>query len=407
MSLRKLKHKLVERLFYPKIPNRLLADIYQVAVDSRWRVHTIHQPFDVDVPIPAGLDDEDALFYCSSGSSMRFNAQHLVCIPNGISCGSGFVRLKDGGFLVESTRCLNVMLSSKPFRRHKSPNYRKISGNCYCLRTRWGDNYAHWMYEDLPRFFSALPHLPKDTKFIVPENIAGWKIESLNAIGIDQARLVPLAQHVETECESLWFATILGSMQWFHTSPDIAQGVSQKLIDYAAKQLSERDCSDLPLSEYIFISRKGVPNNRLVNEAELTKVLDKLGFEIVLMENYNISQQVEIIKNASVVVGAHGAGLTNVMFAKPSAIMVELQDDSYLCPRPWYWKLANCYGCNYKTIIGQTTKYEDVVKVEFYVDPDFFEMALTDLCASKHDPAKCDRGWYDMAWYKSQIKTPN
>ena len=33
MSLRKLKHKLAELIFYAKMPNRLLADIHQVAVD--------------------------------------------------------------------------------------------------------------------------------------------------------------------------------------------------------------------------------------------------------------------------------------------------------------------------------------------------------------------------------------
>jgi hypothetical protein len=406
MFLRRLKHKIADRLFYAKIPNRLLADIYQVAVDSRWRVRTIHQPFDVDVPIPSGVDNEDALSYYSSGSSMRFNAQQLICIPNGISCGSGFLRLKDGGFLVESTRCLNVMLSSKPFRRRKSPSYQKISGDCYCLRSCWGDNYAHWMHEDLPRLLSALPSLPCETQFIVPDNIAKWRMESLMALGIDQAKIISLPQHVEMQCERLWFATILGSMQWFYTSPDVAQEVSQKLIGYAAQQLSEEDRTELPTSEYLFISRQGVANNRLVNEPELIKVLDKLGFDVVVMERYSLSQQVEIIKRASIVVGVHGAGLTNMMFAKPGALMVELQDDSYLCPRPWYWKLANCFACRYKTIIGQTTKMATFENIEFRLDPVFFEMALSDICVSKSNMKAQDRDWYDMAWYKGKTQLP-
>ena len=37
---------------------------------------------------------------------------------------------------------------------------RRLTGNWYCLMGHWGSNYNHWMWDELPRLFSALPHLP-------------------------------------------------------------------------------------------------------------------------------------------------------------------------------------------------------------------------------------------------------
>ena len=122
------------------------------------------------------------------------------------------------------------------------------------------------------------------------------------------------------------------------------------------------------------------------------------------MENYSLVQQVEMIKKAKVVVGAHGAGLGNIMFAEPSAILVELQDDSYACPRPWYWKLANCFGCQYKTIVGQTTKVDILKRLNFIWILIFLRWPLPDICQLSSVPQTHARDWYDMAWYEGQMK---
>ena len=406
MSLRKLKHKLTELIFYSKKPHHgLIEDIRQVAIERIWKIKTIHDPFLVDVPVPGGLEDESKLTYYKNSASMGFAAQYLICIPNGINFSGGFVSLEDGRFLTESTREINLFLGSGAYRSRRRKTSIKVSGDCHCLRSCWGNEYAHWMCEDLPRLSNALPSLPEKTKFIVPENIAKWRIESLEAIGIDHERIKLVPGHITIQCERLWFATELGSTKYQHTSPQVAQRVRQKFLDYAARQITEENHAGLPSSDYIFISRQGAPCKRLMNEADLENVLHKLGFEIVRMENYSLVQQIEMIKKAKVVVGAHGAGLGNIMFAEPNTILVELQDDSYACPRPWYWKFANCYGCEYKTIVGETTKVDLFEKIEFRLNPDFLEMALADICQSNSEPETDARDWYDVAWFESQIKT--
>ena len=264
MSLRKLKHKLTELIFYSKKPRHgLIEDIRQVAIERVWKIKTIHEPFLADIPLPRGLEEESKLTYYKNSASMGFAAQYLICIPNGINFSGGFVSLEDGRFLTESTREINLFLESGAYRSRKSRKLIRMSGDCHCLRSCWGGEYAHWMCEDLPRLSNALRSLPENTKFIVPENIAKWRIESLKAIGIDHERIKLVPGHMTIQCERLWFATELGSTKFQHSSPKVAQEVSQKLLDYAARQLRERDRAELPSSDYLFISRQGAPCKRL------------------------------------------------------------------------------------------------------------------------------------------------
>ena len=73
MSLRKLKHKLTELIFYSKKPHHgLIEDIRQVAIERIWKIKTIHDPFLVDVPVPGGLEDESKLTYYKNSASMGF-----------------------------------------------------------------------------------------------------------------------------------------------------------------------------------------------------------------------------------------------------------------------------------------------------------------------------------------------
>jgi len=318
---------------------------------------------------------------------MGFPPQYLICLPNAKCYGGGFVQIHNGQFLVESAWRLNPFLGSESyktwFRRHRV----RLEGDYYHLRTFWGSNYGHWLYEDLPRLLSALPYLPEKIKFLVPDNIESWRLESLYALGIEESQFHRIQSYMEADCERLWFATELGSSREFYTSPDVVQKLRQLLLNHAAQFANGEDGGELPTGERIFISRSGVGIKRLVNEDELIEIAEKLGFTIVAPEKYSFLEQIKIFQNANVVVGAFGAALTNILFAKPNAIVVDLQDDiPVACPRVWYWKMAHVFGTRYKTIIGAAVSYGDWNKASFSIAPQLFSEALTEICTAIDDP---------------------
>ena len=74
----------------------------------------------------------------------------------------------------------------------------------------------------------------------------------------------------------------------------------------------------------IYVSRKDAPRRRMVNEADMTKKLEKLGFEVLQLEGMTIAAQQELFASSGVVVAEHGAALTNIVWCAPNAAVVDI-----------------------------------------------------------------------------------
>jgi capsular polysaccharide biosynthesis protein len=77
--------------------------------------------------------------------------------------------------------------------------------------------------------------------------------------------------------------------------------------------------------ERIYISRHAAGRRRVVNEDEISPVLTRFGFQTVRMEELPFQDQVKVMSKARYVVSNHGAGLTNMLFMKDGARVLELR----------------------------------------------------------------------------------
>ena len=62
----------------------------------------------------------------------------------------------------------------------------------------------------------------------------------------------------------------------------------------------------------------------MLNENELFAALAPLGFESIVPGEMSVAEQIATFSSARSIVGAHGAALTNMIFAPPGATIVEL-----------------------------------------------------------------------------------
>ena len=325
-------------------------NVVQRCLDSGYPVKRIHDPFLVEFPIPRGSEtDPKAAPVFDAHSKIGLPAQFLVCLPNGGVPGSaGFVTMPGGEFLIESVHRPHQLLDSPVYRSRLPLKKRHLEGDWYSLISYFGENYGHWFWEDLPRLFNALPHLPKSTRFLVPASVKPFQKDSLFALGIDPGRLLTQPSSVNTECERLWFATALGNLDWVVTAPDVIRKMAKVLVE-----AFERPMSRGP--EQIYVSRRELllkEQKRLTNEDDFLQAIQRLGFEIVRPECLTLKEQICTFQNAKVILGAFGAGLTNMLFCPPSSMVLELQDP-FFAPREWYWKLASTLGHEWRCYVGQ------------------------------------------------------
>lgn len=70
---------------------------------------------------------------------------------------------------------------------------------------------------------------------------------------------------------------------------------------------------------------------------------NNLSTSIMSLENFNAEEQVGNFANVKVIIGQHGAGLSNMIFAKPHTLVVEIGPRYFLC----YETLAQKLGLHY------------------------------------------------------------
>ncbi|MBN8826889.1 MAG: glycosyltransferase family 61 protein [Spirosoma sp.] len=93
----------------------------------------------------------------------------------------------------------------------------------------------------------------------------------------------------------------------------------------------------------LYIRRSG--RRRVRNEPELLAMLKKYEFTIIDDKPRTIRQQVSLYKNASVIIGPHGASFTNCIFCEPGTHLIELFSPAY---RPDYFRyIAHIMGLTY------------------------------------------------------------
>ena len=74
----------------------------------------------------------------------------------------------------------------------------------------------------------------------------------------------------------------------------------------------------------IYISRQNCNYRNLVNEDDVIIKLKGLGFQILDLNDYEISEQVNLFSNAEIVVSPTGSGLTNIVFCKKGTKIFEI-----------------------------------------------------------------------------------
>jgi hypothetical protein len=85
-----------------------------------------------------------------------------------------------------------------------------------------------------------------------------------------------------------------------------------------------------PGSRAFLISRGDVDNRRLLNEAALAEALSDWRVEVVNTGRMGVAAQRDLMKEARLIIGVHGAGMTNAIFCSAGTAIVELTSTQYI-----------------------------------------------------------------------------
>jgi capsular polysaccharide biosynthesis protein len=115
----------------------------------------------------------------------------------------------------------------------------------------------------------------------------------------------------------------------------------------------------------LYVSRARAPLRRVANEDALVRLLSRHRIERVFLEELPFDQEVRLLSETDLLVGSHGAGLTNMLFMPEGGRVVEFRrtgDAANNC----YFSLASDLGHSYHYVLcnpvqaGRDTHTADV-----------------------------------------------
>ena len=122
----------------------------------------------------------------------------------------------------------------------------------------------------------------------------------------------------------------------------------------------------------IYISRRKASERRVGNEGALVDRLRSLGFARYELEDLSPAQQIRLFQKAEVVVGPHGAGLANLLFATDATVL-ELQPSTTVATH--FYFLCKRLGHSYHYLTHDAEAIDD----DFRVDPDIVASTVASL----------------------------
>ncbi|BDS07640.1 hypothetical protein NT6N_26800 [Oceaniferula spumae] len=340
----------------------------------------IQEPFLMDDPLPECIRSHpklDKIFQLVDG--LGFHSQHLIIIPNAKVRGHrGMISFgeNDSYYIAETHwRVSNVYHHPIYLNEWPISETRKLEGNWYCMMGRNGSQYFHWFWDELPRLYSALPHLPPDTRFLVAEEICDYQKDSLKALGVLPELCLFQNHHTDSIVERLWFPTASGHSEQAAVSPMIAKQLRKALVDKLGHHENKG-------TRRVFISRASARRRILINENELAEHVTKLGFEIVHAEKLEFTEQVKLFSECSIVLAQHGAGLTNMLFVPENCKVLEIHGPRVT--RIHYWMMTRALGLEYDCFVGTDVEHSiDENEPDFKVDVPKFEAWLKQVLNNK------------------------
>ena len=188
-----------------------------------------------------------------------------------------------------------------------------IQGKVATIALEGKSNYYHWMTEILPRLaLLQQSHIEYDFLY-VPKIQYQFQKDTLKLLGVDYEKIIEGVSNTHIQPTTVIFPSQVARSC---ITPAWVVEFLQKwfLQGYQVKNGKKR----------IFISRGNAAIRRILNEDAIFEIIKPFGFEKVLMEKMSVIEQAQLAHEAEFIIGTHGAGMTNIVFARPNTTIIEL-----------------------------------------------------------------------------------
>lgn len=224
-------------------------------------------------------------------------------------------------------------------------------------------NYASWLFADLPRLLARIQ--AGRARLILHGEPRAFHLDSLRALGVASADIIPVGVQTRIECAELFYCT----------STFMDHAPSARGLAYLRERLALPGARALARSgaRRVYLSREREQASRpLLNEQELIDFLRARGFDIVAPEALEFGEQVTRMAGAESVAGPYGANLANGIFPAQAsnALIIATKE------QPEFSRMFSALGVPHAHACAEPVKLKDAAT---FSESFGFRVALDDV----------------------------
>jgi capsular polysaccharide biosynthesis protein len=282
--------------------------------------------------------------------------------------------LGKGDCLLWEFHSVEIVRQLKAYHLLVAPPLRRLEGRTLHLANNWAElNYFHWMIEAMPKaeIFRRAGFSWDDVDHILMPVFRSPTADALvRAIGLPMEKVIRLENHHHFICDEL---LLPGPMAILHSVPPWVVAWHRALFPVP-------ESPALPRLRLYMLRRS---NRRVVEEKAVAAKLRAAGFIEAADENWPALR--EQLARATHVVAVHGAAMTNLVYLRRGARVLELVPSHN--PYRYYRTLCAALDCPHSYLLGRSTGWRkhwhtDNPNYDFTIDPVAFDRSLEALLAN-------------------------
>jgi hypothetical protein len=294
-----------------------------------------------DEPHTIGHPNKKAFDY---NRNYAFDPALLFYLPNSYIYGNQGIILTARHYIFEEfthhfgISSLNKFLRKNLFHTFTN-NFKKVTGVGAVLVSPQSHNYYHWLNDVLPRIRLYEPVLNSIDHFCISSAVPAKFLDVLPDFGIDRQKIMLVGEKEKLHFDHLYVASLPGSEG---RSPDWASGfIREKLIKNPSPAATKK----------LYFKRGSSSDRKVLNEDSIISTLRSIGFDIIDPGSLSIYEQIGLVQSAKIVISAHGAALSNLVFAQQHMTVIEIFSPDYF-RTDCYYTLSSSLKLNYWYIAG-------------------------------------------------------
>lgn len=216
----------------------------------------------------------------------------------------------------------------------------------------YAENYFHFLAEVLPRIYLADeigldPSLP----LLIQKKLSPNLRELLDVMNVNKRKLIELNDRQIYNVGSLYFASDVSSIQDVYDRSRLPEEtvlhltLLRRVVERIVAHYPSPTSGDSQPKRKIY-ARRGQRYRGLRNESEVEDYLVEKGFQVVSTEHLSVRSQINVFRDAEVVICPTGAAVTNILWCRPGTPVNIFMSDHFASPEELWTQLGQVSGCH-------------------------------------------------------------